>query len=105
MNKRYSLQQSIFISTGISHIPLMEQLKFLGDGIKESVIKIEIPSEQKKFVLRDLQQMNLYRASLFPDLDGYAASMKLRYDSMQSPDEKRQEEMDKHKDKDYPFIP
>ena len=49
--------------------------------------------------------MNLYRASLFPDLDGYAASMKLRYDIMQSPDEKRQEEMEKLKDKDYPFIP
>ena len=105
MNKRYSLQQSIFISTGISHIPLMEQLKFLGDGIRQSVIKIEIPSGQKKFVLRDLQQMNLYRASLFPDLDGYAASMKLRYDSMQSPDEKRQEEIEKQQDKDYPFIP
>lgn len=105
MNKRYSLQQSIFISTGISNIPLMEQLKFLGDEIKQSVVKIEIPSDQKKIALRDLQQMNLHRASLFPDLDGYATSLKLRYDSMQSPDEKKQEENEKRKNKTYPFIP
>src|SRR5206468_4418371 len=28
MNRRYSLQQSVFVSTGISEIPLMEQLLF-----------------------------------------------------------------------------
>lgn len=29
MNRRYSLQQSVFISTGISDVPLMDQLHFL----------------------------------------------------------------------------
>jgi hypothetical protein len=105
MNKRYSLQQSIFISTGISNVPLMEQLQFLGDGIRQSVVKIEMPASEKKLALRDLQQMNLHRASLFPDLDGYASSMKLRYDSMQSPDEKTREESEKQQDSNYPFIP
>src|SRR5215217_2843676 len=44
MNRRYSLQQSIFISTGISDLPLMKQLHFLGDSIEKVVVKIEIPS-------------------------------------------------------------
>ena len=38
MNRRYSLQQSVFISTGISAVPLMEQLHFLGDSIAEAVV-------------------------------------------------------------------
>src|SRR4051812_29287896 len=40
MNRRYSLQQSVFISTGISELPLMEQLLFLGDALPQAVVKI-----------------------------------------------------------------
>jgi hypothetical protein len=105
MNKRYSLQQSVFISTGISHLPLMEQLGFLGEGIEKSVVRIEIPSTCKKEALRDLQQMNLNRASLFPDLDGYAASLKLRYESLQRPQESLEEQIDKLEDRNFPFVP
>jgi hypothetical protein len=105
MNKRYSLQQSVFISTGISHLPMMEQLNFLGDGIESSVVRLEIPSAYKKEALRDLLQMNLNRASLFPDLDGYAASLKLRYESLQRPDENLEQQIEKLEDKSFPFIP
>src|SRR5579875_1864700 len=38
MNRRYSLQQSVFISTGIAEVPLMEQLQFLGDELKQAVV-------------------------------------------------------------------
>lgn len=86
MNRRYSLQQSIFVSTGNSYEPFMKQLAFLKDGISESVIKMELPVSLQKKVLRDLQKMNLHRASLFPDLDGYATSLRLRYNSMDCPD-------------------
>lgn len=105
MNKRYSLQQSVFISTGICEIPLMEQLDFLGEDTRPSVVKIEMPSVDKKEALRDLQQMNLHRASLFPDLDGYALSLRLRYESMKTPDEITEEHTHKQNDKNYPFLP
>lgn len=105
MNRRYSLQQSIFISTGISDVPLMKQLQFLGSAVEKSVVKIELCSTFKKEVLRELQQMNLNRASLFPDLDGYAASLRLRYNSLRTPEEILEENVRKLEDKDYPFVP
>jgi hypothetical protein len=105
MNRRYSLQQSVFISTGISDVPLMDQLHFLGKGIEQAVVKIQIPSQSKKEALRELQQMNLHRASLFPDLDGYALSLKLRYSSMKAPEEARQENLRKLTDENYHFFP
>jgi FRG domain. len=105
MNRRYSLQQSVFISTGISEIPLMKQLQFLEDDLEKSVIKIEVPTQDKNEVLRDLQKMNLNRASLFPDLDGYAASLRLRYNSMKTPEEIKQEMQGKSADKNYGFFP
>jgi hypothetical protein len=105
MNRRYSLQQSIFVSTGNSYEPFMQQLSFLGDDIKKSVIKIELPANLQKPVLRDLQKMNLNRASLFPDLDGYALSLKLRYNSMKSAEEVLAHQLQKAGDENFRFIP
>ena len=105
MNKRYSLQQSVFISTGISDVPLMDQLHFLGDSMEQTVVKIEIPGTCKNEALRELHQMNLHRASLFPDLDGYALSLKLRYDSMKTPEQAMEEKLRKLEDDRYKFLP
>ena len=105
MNRRYSLQQSVFVSTGIAQKPLMEQLHFLENDISRSVVKIELPSIEKRRALRDLLQMNLHRASLFPDLDGYAASLRLRYESMKTEKELQEENQKKFKDENYNFIP
>lgn len=105
MNRRYSLQQSIFVSTGNSYESFMEQLRFLGNDIARAVIRIELPADQQKEVLRDLQRMNLNRASLFPDLDGYAASLKLRYNSMMTPEEQVQLQLQNLEDKDFRFLP
>ena len=105
MNRRYSLQQSLFVSTGISAEPFMKQLDFLGKDISRSVIKMEIPAVAQKEVMRDLLRMNLNRASIFPDLDGYAASLKLRYDSLKTPEEIRRLEAEKLKDQNFDFIP
>lgn len=105
MNRRYSLQQSVFVSTGISDIPLMDQLHFLGKDIEQAVVKIQIPSRYKKEALRELQQMNLHRASLFPDLDGYALSLKLRYNSMKTPKEAMEENIRKLTDENYHLLP
>jgi hypothetical protein len=105
MNRRYSLQQSIFVSTGTTQQPFMKQLLFLGDEISKAVVKIEVPGNYKKEAMRELLQMNLHRASLFPDLDGYAVSLRLRYDSMKSPEEMEIEKKKKINDEDYHFIP
>ncbi len=105
MNRRYSLQQSIFVSTGISHEPFMKQLNFLGEDISKAVIKIELPANLQKEVLRDLLKMNLNRASLFPDLDGYAASLKLRYNSMQSNEEIIQQNVQILERQNFKFFP
>jgi hypothetical protein len=83
----------------------MDQLHFLGDNIEQSVVKIEMPAKYKKEALRELQQMNLHRASLFPDLDGYALSLKLRYESMKTPDEMIEEHIRKLEDEGYQFLP
>jgi hypothetical protein len=105
MNRRYSLQQSIFVSTGISAEPFMNQLDFLGEEIKKAVIKIELPSTLKKEVIRDLQRMNINRASLFPDLDGYAYSLHLRYDSIKTPEQTLEHQIKMIEDQNFHFIP
>jgi FRG domain len=105
MNRRYSLQQSVFISTGTSETPLMEQFSFLGDSLPKAVVKIELPTDHRREVLRDLQKMNLNRVSLFPDLDGYAAALRLRYESLRSPEEILEENLRKLEDEKYPFVP
>lgn len=105
MNRRYSLQQSIFVSTGTTQQPFMQQLLFLGDEISKAVVKVEVPGSSKKEALRELLQMNLHRASLFPDLDGYALSLRLRYDSMKTPEEKKEEARRKSSDEEYCFLP
>ena len=83
----------------------MEQLHFLGEDIKKTVVKIEMPAVHKKEALRDLLQLNLHRASLFPDLDGYALSLNLRYESMKTPGEVKEEHRLKENDANYPFLP
>jgi hypothetical protein len=105
MNRRYSLQQSIFVSTGTSVAPFMEQLQFLGEELPKTVVRLEIPATEKKVVMRELQMMNLHRASLFPDLDGYALSLKFRYNNLKTPEEKEAELQQKQHDPNYPFLP
>jgi hypothetical protein len=105
MNRRYSVQQSVFVSTGTGEEPFMKQLTFLGDDISKAVIKIELPTALQKEVLRDLQRMNLNRASLFPDLDGYAIALKLRYNSFKTTDELIKDNIEMLDDKNFPFFP
>ena len=105
MNRRYSLQQSIFVSTGTSVSPFMEQLSFLDAEMPKAVVKLEVPSAHKKEAMRELLKMNLHRASLFPDLDGYALSLKLRYNNMKTPQQMDEEHRQKLSDNQYPFFP
>lgn len=84
MNRRYSLQQSVFVSPGNSDKSFMEQLQFLETDSMKAVVKITLPSKLKGEVLRELMKMNINRGSLFPDLDGYSAALKMKYNSMRT---------------------
>lgn len=96
MNNRYALQQSIFISPGNSYETFMEQLEFLEDDTLKTIVKICLPTAIRKEVLRDLQKMNINRSSMFPDLDGYAIGLKIKYNLMLS--------MSEHIEKQYKLI-
>lgn len=48
MNRRYSMQQSVFVSTGTSTASFMDQLFFLEEEMPKAVVKLEIPSVHKK---------------------------------------------------------
>lgn len=105
MNRRYSLQQSIFVSTANSYEPFMQQLQFIGKELNRAVIKMELPASLQKEVIRDLQRMNLNRASLFPDLDGYAASLRLRYNSFKTTEEIAAAHLRQLEDQRFRFMP
>jgi len=49
--------------------------------------------------------MKLHKASLFPGVDGYALSLKLRYDSMKATGRTLEENLRKCEDEGYQFIP
>lgn len=79
----------------------MEQLQFLDTDITKTVLKIILPSKFKNEVLRELQKMNINRASIFPDLDGYSAALKMKYNSMRTMDEHIKHQVALINDKKY----
>lgn len=84
-NMRYHLQQSVFIAQGSPYIPFIDQLEFIPKQyIQKIIMKVTLPKSEKKNALRDMQKMNINRATLFPGLDGYAKSLLLKYDNLVS---------------------
>lgn len=81
MNKRFFLQQALFLSPGISSIPLMEQLEFLNNP-KEHVIRLDLPKSLRNEFLIELEKINITRTSLFPDLDGYAKYTTMKFENI-----------------------
>jgi len=105
MNKRYALQQSIFICPANSYDTFMEQLEFLEDESSKAIVKIILPSNIRKEVLRDLQRMNITRTSMFPDLDGYSIGLKMKYNLMRTFHEEIQEQITFIKSKRHRLFP
>lgn len=82
-NRRYHLQQSIFLAQGNPYKPLLDQLGFIkSDRLKKTFMKVTIPIAEKKTAIRDLIKMNINRATLFPGLDGFAKSLLLKYGNL-----------------------
>lgn len=81
-SKRYILQQSVFVSLGNTNETFADQLsKYTWPQfLKDHIVKIVLPVAMKDEVLFDLNRMNINRATLFPDLDGYSEYLKTYYE-------------------------
>jgi hypothetical protein len=67
-------------------MPLMEQLDFLPDP-ETNIFKLTMPINIVRTVIQELQKMNITRTSLFPDLDGYAKYIGMKYENLNKFDE------------------
>tara|TARA_B100000768_G_C11192594_1_gene338018 strand:- start:81 stop:938 length:858 start_codon:yes stop_codon:yes gene_type:complete len=85
LNRRYYLQQSIFLAQGNPSLFFSKQSNFVPrDKINYTFIKVTLPSSEKSKAIKDLQKMNISRATLFPDLEGYTESLRLKYTNLTS---------------------
>jgi len=78
MNERLTVQQGCFLCPGDVRRSFMENLKDSCDpeDAHEHVQKLVIERKARTIALGDLYLMNITRASLFPGIDGFAASLK-----------------------------
>ena len=78
-NRRLSIQAGVFLCPGRIDIPFEDNLiGLLDDQIPGSVfckLIVEVSSIERNEILKHLQRMNVYRASLFPGLEGFARSL------------------------------
>lgn len=86
LNERLRTQRGIFLAPGDTGAPFMEKLKALaGHGDDDHVLKINLPAAMRSEALRELFHMNITRTSLFPGLDGYAASLGVYHPTVFNP--------------------
>src|SRR3989344_831894 len=80
LHERLSVQQGCFLMSGSPKVTFMQNLRKCSKkkDLKKYLFKFTFPKgpKERKEILRDLFRMNISRASLFPGLDGYAASFK-----------------------------
>lgn len=76
LNERLRIQRGVFLIPGDISKSLIANLEAHPkyDDPKH-IIKIVIPGSETRNVLKQLWNMNISRASLFPGLDGYAQSL------------------------------
>lgn len=75
-NQRLYIQQGLFLLGGDPSQGFTENLlRMKGLDTAQCVVKIVIPYDAKADALRDLNRVNVNRATLFPGLDGFAQSL------------------------------
>ncbi|HEX6003022.1 MAG TPA: FRG domain-containing protein [Burkholderiales bacterium] len=85
LNERLRTQKGIFMVPGDCRLPFMDNLRALPRyGSAENVVKLVIPIESRRTILRQLYHMNVSRTSLFPGLDGYAKSLGVYHPSFEA---------------------
>lgn len=80
--KRYVAQQGIFVSMGNTNSTFMDQLMAYSwpEYLHEHIWKVVLSEELRDEALYDLSRMNINRATLFPDLDGFATHLRSIYE-------------------------
>lgn len=76
LSQRITTQLGVFMCPGDVNVTFVKNLTAL-DGWDQSgnILKIRIPQASRINILKDLFDMNINRASLFPGLDGFASSL------------------------------
>lgn len=80
LHRRLIIQQGVFACPGDVAVPFTENLAMPGLGSQDATVKLRLdfgPAAWRN-ALAELTRMNIDRASLFPGLDGFAQSLKLR---------------------------
>ena len=79
LNIRIASQQGLFLCPGDLNLTFMENLCALGEQDLPAVLyKFVFPSDWRPEIFHDLFNMNIGPQTLFPGLDGFAKSIKLK---------------------------
>lgn len=79
LNIRISSQQGLFLCPGEINVSFMDNLRALGEKDLPNVLyKFVFPNYMRSEILQDLFNMNIGPQTLFPGLDGFAKSIKLK---------------------------
>jgi hypothetical protein len=79
LNTRIASQQGLFLCPGKLSLSFVENLQALGkEELPQVLYKFIIPVEWRNEIFHDLFNMNIGPHTLFPGLDGFAKSIKLR---------------------------
>lgn len=77
MNERHGAQQGVFLCPGNIGLPFMENLLSSGaERNPDQVVRIILDPSMKAEAIRDLRRMNVSAATLYPDLGGFAQSLR-----------------------------
>jgi len=79
MNERLTIQQGVFLCPGNIEQSFWQNLRSLKYK-KNSIVKFIIPHEARNRALTELNHMNISKATLFPDLGGFAESLNDRFE-------------------------
>jgi hypothetical protein len=79
-NERLTIQQGVFLCPANLHGSLGDNLAALGgpEQLRRWIHKIKVPANVRLEALRKLNRMNINQASLFPGLDGFSRSLRVR---------------------------
>lgn len=79
LNIRIASQQGLFLCPGDLNLTFMENLRALGEQeLPAMLYKFVFPSDWRPAIFHDLFNMNIGPQTLFPGLDGFAKSIKLK---------------------------
>jgi hypothetical protein len=79
LNTRIASQQGLFLCPGDLNMTFMENLRALGESeLPTMLFKFIFPASWRPEIFHDLFNMNIGPQTLFPGLDGFAKSIKLK---------------------------